>query len=43
MYRDRLEAILHDVNRSEQFMKHFYGSLRLPVDKLGIRKLDWLS
>ena len=21
----------------------FYGSLRLPVDKLGIRKLDWLS
>jgi len=43
IYRDRLEAILHDVNRSEQFMRNFYGSLRLPIDKLGIRKLDWLS
>lgn len=42
-YRDRLEAILHDVNHSERFMRHFYEFLRLPVEKLGIRKLDWLS
>ncbi len=43
VYRDRLEDILHDMNRSEQFMKHFYEFFRLPVNKLGIRKLDWLS
>ena len=43
IYRARLEIILHDVKRTEQFMNHFYESFRLPVDKLGIRKLDWLS
>ncbi|HDX9580653.1 TPA: spore coat protein YutH [Bacillus pseudomycoides] len=43
VYQDKLETVLQRVNQSEQFFQQFYDLIRLPIDKLGIRKLDWLT
>lgn len=43
VYQDKLDTILQRVDQSEQFLQQFYDLIRLPIDKLGIRKLDWLT
>lgn len=43
VYQDKLETILQRVDQSEQFLLQFYDLIHLPIDKLGIRKLDWLT
>jgi spore coat protein YutH len=43
MYYDHLEKMIAESKQTERFLGNFYRMIRLPVEKLGIKEIDWLK
>ncbi|MBO9130701.1 spore coat putative kinase YutH [Bacillus sp. 165] len=42
-HQERLEGIVEDAKEFEKFLGNFYTMIKLPVEKLGIREIDWMK
>ncbi|MFD3448802.1 spore coat putative kinase YutH [Microbacteriaceae bacterium 4G12] len=42
-YQDQLETIISEAKNFERFLGGFFQMIRLPVQKLGIRGIDWMQ
>lgn len=40
--KQKLERILEDIDEYQMFLRDFYGMIRLPVEQLSIKKVEWL-